>query len=111
VIGAMLGTALALLLMQLFPSLPLMPGAYALAGMASLVAAATGAPITAILLVFEISGDHEMILPLLLSVISAITVRRIITRKTLYTAWLARTGRARDDSERGYTGEWIRTPG
>ncbi len=108
VIGAMVGIALAQLLVQLFPSLSLTPGAYALAGMASLVAAATGAPITAILLVFEITNDHEMILPIMLSVAFAITIRRIITRETLYSAWLLRTGRSQS-MEPG-TGEWLRTP-
>jgi len=107
VTGAMVGTGSALLLMQLFPSLPLSPGAYALAGMGSLVAAATGAPITAILLVFEISDDHEMILPLMLSVVFAVTVRRIMTRQTLYSAWLDRTGRAESSRGGDETGEWI----
>lgn len=106
--GAMLGTSLALALQQLFPTLPLTPGTYALAGMGSLVAATTGAPITAILLVFEITDDHAMILPLMLSVVIAITVRRMITSETLYSAWLLRTGRAehKRDTE---TGEWMAT--
>jgi CIC family chloride channel protein len=107
VTGAMLGTSLALLLTQLFPTLPLSPGAYALAGMGSLVAASTGAPITAILLVFEITDDHEMILPLMLSVVFAVTVRRMITRKTLYSAWLERTGRAGPEDAHEPTSEWI----
>jgi CIC family chloride channel protein len=108
VTGAMVGTSLALLLQQFFPTLPLTPGTYALAGMGSLVAAATGAPITAILLVFEITDDHEMILPLMLSVVCAVTVRRMITRQTLYTTWLLRTGRVRGDGKRPEaTGEWL----
>lgn len=112
VTGAMVGTGSALLLMQLFPSLSLSPGAYALAGMGSLVAAATGAPITAILLIFEISDDHQMILPLMLSVVCAVTVRRIMTRQTLYSAWLARTGRAEPVTGASEaTGEWIAVQG
>jgi CIC family chloride channel protein len=108
VTGAMAGTSLALLLQQFFPSLPLTPGTYALAGMGSLVAASTGAPITAILLVFEITADHQMILPLMLSVVVAITVRRIMIRKTLYSAWLERTGReVSPRPQAGATGEWI----
>ncbi len=107
--GAMLGTSLALGLQQLFPSLPLTPGTYALVGMGSLVAAATGAPITAILLVFEITDDHAMMLPLMLSVVVAITVRRIITSETLYSAWILRTGRA-EEGRGSPTGEWMARP-
>lgn len=108
VIGAMAGTALALVLQRFFPSLPLTPGTYALAGMGSLVAAATGAPITAILLVFEVTNDQEMILPLMLSVVCAITVRRMMTRQTLYSAWLERTGRAPASARKATeTGEWL----
>lgn len=106
VAGAMIGMATGLLLGELLPSRPLTPGTYALAGMGSLVAAATGAPITAILLVFEISEDHAIIIPLMLSVVISVTVRRIFTRETLYSAWLLRTGR--EEPSRGeHTGEWI----
>ena len=108
VTGAMIGTSLALLLEQVFPSLPLTPGTYALAGMGSLVAAATGAPITSILIVFEITDDHAMILPLMLSVVFAITVRRMMTSENLYSAWLSRTGRtAKWGSKPSPTGEFM----
>ena len=112
-IGAMTGTAVGLLLQQLFPSLPLVPASYALAGMGSLVAAATGAPITAILLVFEISEDHAIILPLMLAVVASVLVRRMMTGETLYSAWLRRTGRLPERIEadqsdgRSLTGEMI----
>jgi len=106
VTGAMVGSALALLLQQLFPSVPLTTGTYALAGMGSLVAAATGAPITAILLVFEITNDHAIILPLMLAVAFSITVRRMLTRQTLYSTWLIRTGRMADRPD-APTGEWL----
>lgn len=93
VIGAMVGTAVGQVLQLLSPGLSLSVGAYALAGMGALVAAATGAPITATLLVFEITSDNDVILPLMLSVACAVTARRMLTRKTLYTAWMERTGR------------------
>ena len=109
VTGALAGSAVAMLLQQAFPELDLTTGTYALAGMGSLVAAATGAPITAILLVFEITNDHEIILPLMLAVVFAVTVRRMITRETLYSAWLVRTGRRRPHAD-APTGEFIATP-
>lgn len=106
VAGAMIGMATGLVLSDVFPGVPLTPETYALAGMGSFVAAATGAPITAILLVFEISEDHEIIIPLMLSVVLAVTVRRMFTRETLYSAWLLRTGR--ETPSRGeHTGEWM----
>jgi CIC family chloride channel protein len=107
-IGAMTGTAVGLLLQRLFPDLPLTPASYALAGMGSLVAASTGAPITAILLIFEISEDQAILLPLMLSVVVAVTVRRMFTHETLYTAWLQRTGRmTRAQGEESATGEFL----
>ena len=109
VTGALAGSALAILLTSVFPQLGLTIGTYALAGMGSLVAASTGAPITAILLVFEITNDHAIILPLMLAVVFSVTVRRMITRETLYSTWLVRTGRlpARGDEP---TGEFFATP-
>ncbi|HSA57210.1 MAG TPA: chloride channel protein [Gemmatimonadaceae bacterium] len=108
-IGAMTGIALGLLLQRLFPELPLEPASYALVGMGSLVAATTGAPITAILLVFEITQDHGILLPLMLSVVVAVTVRRLFTHETLYTAWLLRTGRSKrkPEEEETQTGEFM----
>ncbi len=111
--GAMAGTGLGVLLQHFFPSLPITPQSYALAGMGGLVAAATGAPITAILLVFEITNDHAILLPLMLSVVVAITVRRMLTAETLYTAWLRRTERIPPRGTAGYpmfTGEWPAAP-
>jgi CIC family chloride channel protein len=109
VTGALAGSAFAILLQQWFPALDLTTGTYALAGMGSLVAATTGAPITAILLVFEITNDHEIILPLMLAVVFSVTVRRMITRETLYSAWLVRTGRRRPHAD-APTGEFFATP-
>ena len=57
-IGAMLGGALGNVFQTLFPSIASSPGAYALVGMAALFSATARAPLTAMLIVFEMSNDY-----------------------------------------------------
>ncbi|HIC88521.1 MAG TPA: chloride channel protein, partial [Anaerolineae bacterium] len=63
--GAMLGGAFGTLIHGWQPAITAPPGAYALVGMASVFAGAAHAPITAVLIVFEMSGDYRLILPLM----------------------------------------------
>lgn len=91
-VGAATGGALGALLVQLFPELGLHAEAYALVGMGAVVAAATGAPLTGILLVFEMTGDYAIMLPLMLTVAIATVVARRMERDNLYSGWLARKG-------------------
>jgi len=69
--GAMLGTAFELTIRIFFPSVVAPPGAYALVGMAAVFAASAHAPITAIIILFELTGDYRIILPLMLTVVLA----------------------------------------
>ena len=62
-IGAMLGAFFGYFVHQLFPSITASPGAYALVAMGGLVAGTTRAPITAIIIVFELTNDYNIILP------------------------------------------------
>jgi CIC family chloride channel protein len=66
--GAMLGGAFGYGVHALFPSITGGVGAYALVGMAAVFAGAAHAPLTAFLIVFEMSGDYHMILPLMITV-------------------------------------------
>ena len=91
-VGAATGGAFGVALLALFPSLPLSPEAYALVGMGAVVAAATGAPITGILLVFEMTNDYAIVLPLMLSVAIAHLVARHLEPDNLYSGWLRRRG-------------------
>jgi CIC family chloride channel protein len=91
-VGAATGGSFGVLLSQLFPGLELSPEAYALVGMGAVTAAATGAPITAILLVFEMTNDYGIMLPLMLSTVIAWLVARQFARDNLYTGWLRRRG-------------------
>jgi CIC family chloride channel protein len=67
----MLGSFFGSLLSQLFPELHISPGAYALVAMGGVVAAATHGPIAAILIIFEMSGDYKIMLPLMITCIIA----------------------------------------
>jgi CIC family chloride channel protein len=91
-VGAATGGALGVAFAQLFPGLGLHPETYALVGMGALVAGATGAPITGILLVFEMTNDYAMVLPLMLTVVICHAVARRLERDTLYSGWLRRRG-------------------
>ena len=91
-VGAATGGAFGVALAGLFPTLGLRPEAYALVGMGAVVAAATAAPITGILLVFEMTGDYEIVLPLMLTAVVANLVARRIEPDSLYSGWLRRRG-------------------
>ncbi|MBA3346385.1 MAG: chloride channel protein, partial [Gemmatimonadales bacterium] len=91
-VGAATGGAFGVALMSLFPDLGLRPEAYALVGMGAVVSAATSAPITGILLVFEMTNDYEIVLPLMLTTVIANLIARRIEPDSLYSGWLRRRG-------------------
>ncbi|HEU0052016.1 MAG TPA: chloride channel protein, partial [Longimicrobium sp.] len=91
-LGAATGGAFGVLLTRLFPTLGLHPEPYALVGMAAVVAASTDAPITAILIVFEMTNDYAIVLPLMLATVIATVVARHVERDSLYSGWLRRRG-------------------
>jgi chloride channel protein, CIC family len=91
-VGAATGGAFGVALRALFPALPISPEAYALVGMGAVVAAATGAPITGILLVFEMTNDYAIVLPLMIAVVITQLVARALSPDNLYTGWLRRRG-------------------
>jgi len=76
----------------LFPHVTAAPGAYAVAGMTGVVAAATHAPITAILIIFEMTGNYKIILPLMLTGVFATLISMRLLRESIYTLKLVRRG-------------------
>ncbi len=91
-IGATLGGGLGILATQYVPGFTIEPEAFALVGMAGLVAGATHAPLTAIMMVFEMTSDYALILPLMLTgAIAFITARRLYP-ESIYSEWLVRKG-------------------
>ncbi len=90
--GAMLGEAFGQVVHAIFPAITAPVGAYALVGMAAVFSGAAHAPITAILILFEMTGDYHIILPLMLTTVMSTLVSRLISRESIYTLKLTRRG-------------------
>jgi CIC family chloride channel protein len=91
-IGAMTGGFFGNILNHLFPAVTAGPGAYALVAMSSLVAASTHAPITAILIIFEMTNDYKIILPLMIATTISSLLATKLQRGSIYTLKLMRRG-------------------
>jgi len=91
-LGAMLGSFFGTLVSWLFPSLDIFPGAYALVAMGGVVAAATHGPIAAILIIFEMSNDYKIILPLMITCIIATIIAMRLHKESIYTLKLKLRG-------------------
>ncbi|MBI9047979.1 MAG: chloride channel protein [Anaerolineaceae bacterium] len=90
--GAMLGGLFGMVANQFFPDITAPSGAYALVGMAAFFSGSAHAPITAILILFEMTGDYHIILPLMLTTVISTLVSRIIDKDSIYTLKLSRRG-------------------
>jgi len=90
--GAVAGGVFGFAVNYLFPGVTATPGAYALVGMAGMVAAATHAPITALLIIFEMTSDYRIILPLMVTVVFSALVAGKLFEHSVYTVKLARRG-------------------
>ncbi len=91
-IGTMIGGFFGEVLNRLFPGVAANPGAYALVGMGALVSGTTHAPITAILIIFEMTGDYKIILPLMITCVISTLLATKLERESIYTLKLARRG-------------------
>lgn len=91
-IGAMLGQAFGGVMSILFPEVTAPAGAYALVGMAAMVSGATHATITAILIIFEMTSDYRIILPLMAASVMATFVAHRLSPQSIYTLKLFRKG-------------------
>ncbi len=91
-IGASAGYLVGAGFNALLPGLVSSPQAYALVGMGALVAGATHAPMTSIIILFEMTGDYRIILPLMLACISSTLLAQKLDRESIYSRKLARRG-------------------
>jgi CIC family chloride channel protein len=91
-IGAMLGSSFGSFLHFVFPGISISPGAYAMVGMAAVFAGAAQAPISAILILFEMTGDYKIILPLMVACVISTLVLKWISKDSIYTLKLSRRG-------------------
>jgi CIC family chloride channel protein len=86
--GGLVGTAAH----TLFPGVTASAGAYALVGMGAVAAGAMHAPMTAILIMFELTGDYRIMLPLMLSCIISVLLTTRLKKDSIYTMKLSRRG-------------------
>jgi CIC family chloride channel protein len=91
-IGAMAGGFFGWIANILFPSLTASPAAYALVGMGAVVAGTTHAPITAIIIIFELSGNYKIILPMMITCILSTMLASSLKKGSIYTIKLLRRG-------------------
>ncbi|WP_231123084.1 chloride channel protein [Nocardioides sambongensis] len=91
-IGAMLGAAFGAVMHQLVPSVAGSVGAYALVGMGAVFAGAARAPITAVIILFELTGQYSIILPLMAAIVIATGVSHRLSGETIYSLKLVRRG-------------------
>jgi CIC family chloride channel protein len=90
--GATLGGAYGALLRSLFPELAASPPAFALAGMAGVVGGSTGAALAAIVMIFEMTLDYNVVIPMTITVALAYGVRKGLSAESIYTLKLVRRG-------------------
>ncbi len=91
-LGAALGGAYGAFIDQIFPQLQFHPSAFALVGMAAVLAGTVRAPITAIMLLFEMTNDYRIFLPLMFAVVISVFVSERFNPYSVYTLSLARKG-------------------
>jgi H+/Cl- antiporter ClcA/CBS domain-containing protein len=91
-IGATFGGLFAEGILGPFPGAGIDSGAFAIVGMAAVFGAATRAPFTSIVFVFELTRDFNVLLPLMLATVLAALVYTALTRDSIYTERLTRRG-------------------
>jgi chloride channel protein, CIC family len=90
--GATLGGAFGGLVQTLLPGIPVSIPAFAMVGMGTMVGAGTGAAMTSVAMVFEMTRDYNIVLPTVLAVAIGLGVRRLLSRENIYTMKLYRRG-------------------
>ena len=91
-LGATLGAAFTTMMGTIFPNSGLSAQSAAIIGMAALVGAGTGGVMTAIVMVFEMTRDYAIIVPVIVAVALAASVRRALVTETIYTIKLRHRG-------------------
>lgn len=91
-VGAFTGAAFGTLVHHLYPATTAAAGAYALVGMGAVLAAAVRAPITAVIMLFELTADYRIILPLATAVVVSQLIASRINPCSIFTQVLADHG-------------------
>ncbi|HUA56502.1 MAG TPA: chloride channel protein [Candidatus Sulfotelmatobacter sp.] len=90
--GSTLGAAFATSAALVFPGLGIDVPAFAMVGMGAMVGGSTGAAMTAVTMIFEMTLDYHVVLPMILAVAAGLGVRRALSRENIYTAKLVGRG-------------------
>jgi CIC family chloride channel protein len=85
-IGAMLGGALGTAAHHLLPAYTAAPGAYALVGMGAVFVGVVRAPMTSVLMIFEMTQDYAVIVPLMIANLVSLFISSRIQRQPIYEA-------------------------
>jgi CIC family chloride channel protein len=91
-LGATAGGAYGMVLKLWFPHLSVSPPAFAVVGMAGAVGGATGAAMASIVMIFEMTLDYSVIVPLTIVVAISYAIRKALTRDSIYTLKLTLRG-------------------
>jgi len=98
-LGSMLGAGFGKIATYAFPNIVVGSGAYALVGMAAFYSGATHAPMTAILILFEMTNNYQLILPLMISSVLSMIISKMISPDSINTLKLTRKGIHLSESE------------
>lgn len=91
-IGAMIGATFGAVVHHFFPTMTASPGAYATVGIGAFLAAAIHAPMTAIFLLFEMTGNYQIIVPIMITSIIGIMVAKRLDEDSIDTVDFTREG-------------------
>ncbi len=91
-IGAMIGGCFGHIVNYIFPTFTADPGAYATVGIGAFLAASTHAPMTAIFLLFEMTGNYLIIIPIMLTSIIGVMVSKKFSHDSIDTVDFTREG-------------------
>jgi CIC family chloride channel protein len=92
--GATLGGCFAALLNAAGLPIQLNVPAFAMVGMGAMVGGGTGAVMTAVTMIFEMTRDYSIVMPMIVAVATSIGARRMLSPETIYTLKLVRRGRS-----------------
>jgi chloride channel protein, CIC family len=90
--GATLGAAFGILITAVLPAAGVTTATCAIIGMAAMVGGGTGAAMTAVTMIFELTRDYDVVMPSIIAVALAIGIRRLLSRESIYTVKLVSRG-------------------
>ena len=90
--GATIGAAFAALLAMLPLPMAIDARSFALVGMGAMVGGGTGAVMTAVAMIFEMTRDYDIVMPMIIAVAFSVGIRRLLSRENIYTLKLYRRG-------------------